>query len=261
MLDGEDASTRKFGDLGKKRRSVELFRRTIAITKRVKNADGIELGVGFFYETLDIVLVVPTMIIASIGEDEQGTFGVVCTPHLAKAEIDGVEEGGSAFGSGHHHAALQVFDAVGEGAGQFGAFIEADEEKLILRVGGLEELDRCLARFINFVGHAATEIENNAYRNGDIFRRKADNFLLRVVFKNAEVVRIEAGNETVERVGNGDIHQSKVDVRADHLTRFNGYRRRVTRDVTKLGEGRRGRSSNRFWLRGTVLRKEGQSQA
>ena len=66
MLDGEDASTRKFGDLGKKRRSVELFRRTIAIPQRVKYADGIELGVGFLYQSLDIALVVPTMIIASI---------------------------------------------------------------------------------------------------------------------------------------------------------------------------------------------------
>src|SRR6516165_10776052 len=187
MLDGEDASTREFGDLGKQRRAVELFRRTIAITKRVKNADGIELSVGFLHEPLDIVLVIPTMIIASIGEDEQGTFGVMCTPHLAEAEVDRVEQSGPALWGSHHHAALQVLDAVGEGAREFGPFIETDQEEFILGVRGFEELEGGLAGFVHFVSHAAAKVENNSDGDRNILRGEADNLLLDVVFIDAEV--------------------------------------------------------------------------
>src|SRR5208337_4406426 len=96
MLDGEDAPTRQFRDFTEQRRPVELLRRSITISKRVKNADGIELSIRFSDQALDIVLVVPAMIIASIGKDEQGTFGVVCTPHLAEAQVDGIQQRGPA---------------------------------------------------------------------------------------------------------------------------------------------------------------------
>src|SRR6516164_6741826 len=131
MLDGEDASTRECGDLGKQRRTVKRFRRTIARPKRVKNGDGTELTIGFLHEPREVVLVIPTMRIASIGEDEQGTFGVMCTPHLAEPEVDRVEQSGPALWGSHHHAALQVLDAVGEGAREFGPFIETDQEEFI----------------------------------------------------------------------------------------------------------------------------------
>src|SRR5579864_2614781 len=47
VLDREYPAARHFRDFAQQRRTVELFRRTIAVTKRIKNADGIELGVGF----------------------------------------------------------------------------------------------------------------------------------------------------------------------------------------------------------------------
>src|SRR5208337_1772877 len=109
MLHSEYPATRQFCNFGEQRRAVELFRRTISISKRVVDADGIELGVGFLYQPLDIVLVVPTMIISSIGKDEQGAFGVVCTPHLAESQVDSVQKGGPALWGSQHHAALQVF--------------------------------------------------------------------------------------------------------------------------------------------------------
>jgi len=58
---------RHFGNFAEERRTVELFGRPVAITKRVKDADGIELGVRFLYQPLDIALVVSTMIIPSVG--------------------------------------------------------------------------------------------------------------------------------------------------------------------------------------------------
>jgi len=38
------------------------------------------------------------MIIAPVGEDEQGAFAVFCTPHLAETQIDGVQQRRSPFG-------------------------------------------------------------------------------------------------------------------------------------------------------------------
>src|SRR6516164_1919312 len=231
MLDGEDASTREFRDLGKKRRTVELFRRTIAITKRVKNADGIELSVGFFHEPLDIVLVIPTMIISSIGEDEQGTFGVVCTPHLAEAKVDCIEESGPALWGSHHHAALKVFDAVGEGARKFGPLIETDQKEFVLGVRGFEEFEGRFTSLVDLIGHAAAKIENNTDGNGDVFRGKTNNFLLDVVFKDAKVVWIKTSNKAIERVGHGNVDQGEVHIGADDFSGLDGYRRGVVREL------------------------------
>src|ERR1051326_2800907 len=63
----KNAPTGHVRDVGEQRRPVELFGGTSAISKRIKNTDGIELSVGFSNQTLDIAFVVPTMIIASVG--------------------------------------------------------------------------------------------------------------------------------------------------------------------------------------------------
>src|SRR6266446_4412053 len=67
ILDRENAAARHLRNFAQQRRTVEFFRSTIAVTKRVKDADGIELGVGFLYETLDVAFIVPTMIISPVG--------------------------------------------------------------------------------------------------------------------------------------------------------------------------------------------------
>src|SRR5215469_9939370 len=117
MLDSENAATREFRNFGEQRRAIQLFRGAIPIPKRVEDSDGIELGIGFLDQALDIVFVVPTMIIPSIRKNEQGTFGVMCTPHLAEPQINSVQKRRSAPWRGNQHAALQVLDAVGERTG------------------------------------------------------------------------------------------------------------------------------------------------
>jgi hypothetical protein len=66
-LDGENAPAGHIGDVGQERRAVQFFRGPIAISKRIENSDCIELSVGFLHQPLDIALVVPTVIIASVG--------------------------------------------------------------------------------------------------------------------------------------------------------------------------------------------------
>src|SRR5882724_395964 len=63
----KDTTTGHVRDIGEQRRPIELFRGTRAISKRVKNPNGIELGVSFAHQPLDIAFVVPTMIISSVG--------------------------------------------------------------------------------------------------------------------------------------------------------------------------------------------------
>src|SRR5579883_3410054 len=248
MLDRENAATREFRDLGEQRRSVQLLRGAIAITKRVENADGIELGVRLFDQPLDVVLVVPTMIIPSIGKNQQGTLGVTCTPHLTEAKIDGVEQGGAAMRRSNHHAGLQVFDAVGESTGQLRALVKGDQEKFILGVGGLEELQSGFAGLVDFVGHAAAEIEDNANGNGYVFGGKGNHLLLDVVFKDAKVVRVQSGDESIERIGDGYVHQGEIHIGADDLAGTQRNRRRVVRDFRQLG---------RRWNRSVTVRRVG----
>src|SRR5260370_35026664 len=153
------------------------------------------------------------MNITYIGKDEQGTFGVVCTPQLAKAKIDGVEERGAPLGNSQHHAALQIFHTVGERTGQFSALVEADEEKFILGIGGLEELNRGLARFADFVGHTPAKIKNNHGGDGHVFSGKLDNFLFDCFFEDAEIVGFQAGDQAVVRIRNGDVDERQVHVK------------------------------------------------
>src|SRR5208283_1068785 len=124
MLNSEHAPASQFGDIGEQRWTVEFLCCAIAIAKRIIEANGIELGVCFLDQPLDIVLVVPTMIISPIRKDEQGAFGVVCTPHLAKAEVDSVQKSSPALRGSKHHAALEVFDAICKRASEFSALIK-----------------------------------------------------------------------------------------------------------------------------------------
>src|SRR5215469_3756298 len=240
MLDSENAATGKFRNLGEQRWAVQLFRGTVPVAKRVEDADGIELGVGFPDQALDVVLVVPTMIIPSIGKNQQGTLGVMCTPHLAETQIDGVQERRAATRGGHQHAALQVFHAVGKRAGKFGSFVEGHQKELVLRIRGLKELQRGFARLVDLVGHAAAEIENHADGDGHIFGGKGDDLLLDVVLKYAEIVLLEAGNETVEGIGDRYINQGQVHIRADQFAWAQGDWRCVVKNFIQLGGTRQG---------------------
>ena len=113
ILNGENPPARHLGDFAQQRRAIEFFRRAAPISKRVKDAHGIKLGIGLFYQAPDIAFVVPTVIIAPVRYYEQSTFSVVRAPHLTEPQINGIEESSAALGRGEHHTALQVLDAIG----------------------------------------------------------------------------------------------------------------------------------------------------
>ncbi len=113
----KDTASGHFRHLGKQRGPFQFFRRSGTYADRIEDADCVELAVGFFQIVLYVALIVPTMIIPSIRYDEQGPFAVVCTPHLAQPEVDGIQERGAPTRGGEHHAVLQFIHAAGEAAG------------------------------------------------------------------------------------------------------------------------------------------------
>jgi len=58
-------------------------------------------------------------------------------------------------------------------------------------------LESSFARLAHFVGHAAAEIKDHADRDGDVFGGEGNHFLLDVVFEDAEVVGLQAGDQPV----------------------------------------------------------------
>src|SRR5260370_2661810 len=100
----------QFRCFAEQRGAVELLRGSAAILEGVKNADGIELGIRFPHEPLDVLLAVPAIIIATVGYDQQGSFSGVCPSHLTESQINGIQQGGLALRRASEHAALQVFD-------------------------------------------------------------------------------------------------------------------------------------------------------
>src|SRR6266571_1842149 len=160
IANGKNSSSGHLCHFRKQRRAIELFVCSRTNPNRVINTDRIQLAVGFFQEVLYVVLVVPAMIITPVGYDEQGPFGVVCTPHLAEPQIDRVEQGRAPARGRKHHSCLQFFHAIGEAAGQLGAIVETYQKELIEWIRRSHELHGGLTRLVDLVGHAAAHVKN-----------------------------------------------------------------------------------------------------
>src|SRR5690348_16701921 len=91
------------------RRAVALFGRwtTVGFVK----ADGVDLHVRFLHEAADVVLAVPAVIIASVGDDEQRFLSIVCPTHLAETEIHAVVKRRKTVRGRIHQAALNIVNA------------------------------------------------------------------------------------------------------------------------------------------------------
>jgi hypothetical protein len=61
------AATGQFRHFTEQGRPIEFLRRSAAITQWVKQADGIKLGICLSRESLDIALIVPTMVVSPVG--------------------------------------------------------------------------------------------------------------------------------------------------------------------------------------------------
>ena len=150
------------------------------------------------------------MIIASVRYDEQRLLCVVCSFHLAEAQVDAIEQRGLSARRSKHQMILQFLHAAGEGARQLRAIVEIDQQKFVLRIRGAEELHGRQARFLDLVGHAAAHVENHADRNRHIFAGETHDFLLDVVFEYAEILLLQPGDQSPVGIRHRYVHQRDV---------------------------------------------------
>src|ERR1700674_402615 len=67
ILDGKDSPPGHFRDFRQQRGTVQFFRSAVPVGEWIEYADSVKLGIRFLHQTLDIALVVPAMIISSVG--------------------------------------------------------------------------------------------------------------------------------------------------------------------------------------------------
>jgi hypothetical protein len=88
-------------------------------------------------------------------------------------------------------------------------------EEFILRIGAAAEFHDGLARTFNLLGHAATHVKNYAEGNWRVFTGKMLNLLLLLSFEELKVVLVEARDQPVHLVRDGDGHKHKINILLD----------------------------------------------
>jgi hypothetical protein len=103
-------------------------------------------------------------------------------------------------------------DIVGERTEELGTVVKADEKELILWIGCLEKLESSLLGFPELVCHATAEIQDDADGDRHVFGREIHDFLFDLVFEDAKVLGLKTRDETVIRVGYGDVDKRQIHV-------------------------------------------------
>jgi len=125
------------------------------------------------------------------------------------------------------------------------AVVEIDQEELILRVRGTEELHGGLARLVDLVGHASTHVEDDADGDGNVLAGELEDFLLDAIFEYAEILTFESRDEAAQGVGDGRADERHVRFGAEWMT------------FLDLGSGRRRNFGARGFLsEGGLARQE-----
>ena len=176
----------------------------------VVDADRIDQDVGLFDHGPDFALGVAAVVVAAVGDDQQGFFREFGLTHLADAQVDGIEQGGASFGNGVNQASLNVFDRTGEIGDLFGLVGEGDHEEFVLRIRGLEELDDRFAGALDLAAHAAAHVEDDANRDWGVFAGESLDLLLVLAFERLKLSRSRPVTSRF-KVGDGDRHQDQVD--------------------------------------------------
>src|SRR4029077_4044484 len=140
--------------------------------------------------------------------------------HLVETQINRIEERSAASRGRRENAALKILDTVGEATHELCSFVKTDKKELVLRVGSLEKLRGGFPGFIDFIGHAAAKVEDDADRNGYIFGGEILDFLLNAVFEDSEVVRLKPGDQAIVWVSDRNVDKRQVDINMDRLTRL-----------------------------------------
>ena len=109
-------------------------------------------------------------------------------------------------------ARFDVVDVGGEIGDQLGPVVETDDEELILRIGGAQKFQNRVSGTVDLVGHTAAQIKDDPNRDRRILGREALELLQSIVFVDEKVLLLQAGNQAIKWVGDGNRHQHQVYV-------------------------------------------------
>src|SRR6202044_892404 len=95
IIDTEEAAASVVTDVIQEERAIALFE---GRSFGVEDANGVDLDIGFLDGGADLIFCVAAVIVAAVGNDEEGFALVFCLLHLFEAEVDGIEQGGAMAG-------------------------------------------------------------------------------------------------------------------------------------------------------------------
>src|SRR5215471_20133975 len=101
----------------------------------VKDADSVNHHVSFLSHPFDFLCVVVTVIVAAVGDDEQGPARVSSGSHLFQADENSVQKGGVAVRHGGGHSSLQLIERIAGIRYEGGTVRDGDDKVVILRIG------------------------------------------------------------------------------------------------------------------------------
>src|SRR5712664_2046567 len=98
---------------------------------------------------------------------------------------------------------------------------EPDQKPFIVSINSLEELNGRFLGVAEFVGHAAAEVEDDADRHRDVFRREIHDLLFDVVFEDAKAIALQNCHWAVACVSDGDVDERQIYICMDGFTHPN----------------------------------------
>src|SRR6185437_16415270 len=170
----------------------------------VEDAHGVDFHVGLAHLGADLALGIAGAVVAAVGDDEEGLALVAGVFHLGHAVVYGVQQGGAVSAANGGEAGLDVLGGTGEVLDQLGAVVEPDDKELVLGIGRFDELQDGFLGPDQLGGHGAGKIEDDANGDGCVFGGEGFDPLLAVILKDFEIFLLEAGDEAVHGVRNGD---------------------------------------------------------
>ncbi len=177
------AAAGQLGDFTQQAGTHLLFRSPAARSDGLKDADSINLHVGFTDRVLDLTFSIAAVVVAAIGDDQNGFARIARLFHLVHRHVHAIQQRGFAFGLRKVEPVLNFVGIGGERNHQLRPVVEFNQEEFIFRIGGLEKLHGGLARFLQLGAHAAAGIEHQADGKRRVLARKIADLLLDLVLE------------------------------------------------------------------------------
>ena len=93
---------------------------------------------------------------------------------------------------------MNLFGRPGERHHELGTVVELNQKELVLGVGGLEELGRRQAGFVQFFAHGTAGVEDQPNGKRSVKAGEISDFLLDFVFEETKVFLFHPGDELVQ---------------------------------------------------------------